>query len=64
MYTSLVCFSLDRVPPNITAVFSFIFVSAKSAQGGGLVPVTVGEDHVPEGIGGSKSQMIKDCAIL
>ena len=25
-------------------------VKEKSAQGGGLVPLTVGEDHVPEGV--------------
>ena len=52
MYTSLVLLNPGRNPPNITAVFSFIFVSVKSEQGGGLVPVTVGEDHVPEGVGG------------
>ena len=52
MYTPLVLLCPGRAPPNITAVFSFIFVSVNSEQGGGLVPVTVGEDHVPEGVGG------------
>ena len=52
MYTSLVVLLPGRSPPNITAVFAFIFVSVKEEQGGGLVPVTVGEDHVPEGVRG------------
>ena len=61
MYTSLVLLRRSpRNPPNITAVFAFIFVSVKDLQGGGFVPVTVGDDHVPEGVGESKRQMIKD----
>ena len=52
MYASLVLLGPGRSPPNITAVFSFIFVSVNLEQGGGLVPVTMGEDHVPEGVGG------------
>ena len=47
MYTSLL-FAPLRFPPNSTAWWSSYLVKEKAAQGGGLVPVTLGEDHVPE----------------
>ena len=44
--------SLDHLsccdPPNITMWCSSVLVNEKSVQGGGLVPVTVGEDQHPE----------------
>ena len=35
------------LPPNNTARWPSIMVKEKALQGGGLVPLTVGEDHVP-----------------
>ena len=35
-------------PPNITACSSSIMVREKPAQGGGLDPLTDGDDHDPE----------------
>ena len=47
MWTSLL-FAPLRFPPNSTAWWSSYLVKEKAAQGGGLVPVTLGEDHIPE----------------
>ena len=47
MYTS----SKDTLlthPPNITARFSSIIVREKLAQGGGLEPITDGDDQDPK----------------
>ena len=41
-------------PPNMTAWRWSIMVRVKPLQGGGLVPVTVGEDHTPERGGGTR----------
>ena len=35
-------------PPNSTALSLSTLVMEKCEQGGGLVPLTMGEDHVPE----------------
>ncbi len=35
-------------PPNITAWLSSTLVREKAAQGGGLTPLTAGEDHTPK----------------
>ena len=35
-------------PPNNTTVLLFTLRNEKSLHGGGLVPVTTGEDHKPE----------------
>ena len=34
-------------PPKYTALCWFTAVNVKSEEGGGLVPVVVGEDHLP-----------------
>ena len=50
IYTSLV----DLIPPNSTARWSSIMVREKELQGGGLVPLSVGEDHVPVRVEGKQ----------
>ena len=47
IYTSLLLRPPPRFPPNNTAWWSVTIVREKSLQGGGLLPVTLGEDHVP-----------------
>ena len=49
MYTSLVVLRFFwSHPPNSTAWWSSVLVKEKKLQGEGLVPLTVGDDHVPE----------------
>ena len=47
MYTSLVLL-VGIFPPNSTARWSSIMVREKNAQGVGLVPLILGEDHFPK----------------
>ena len=49
-------------PPNSTARWSSIMVREKPSQGGGLVPLTSGEVHVPMRVWRNKSGK-NDCAI-
>ena len=51
MKTSLVSWPSFQ-PPNKTAVLSFIMVRENPRQGGGLVPLTTGKDHLPEEVEG------------
>ena len=53
MYTSLLLPG-GCLPPNSTAWWSSIMVKEKAVQGGGLVPPTAGEDHVPERMHGGE----------
>ena len=46
IYPSLVDLPGGFTSPNSTARWSSIMVREKALQGGGLVPLTVGEDHV------------------
>ena len=48
IYTSLLFLYPGCIPPKNTARWSSIMVREKYAQGGGLVPLSWGEDHVPE----------------
>ena len=49
MYTSLLTLRIGpQPPPKSTARWSSIMVRENSLQGGGLVPVTIGEYHVPK----------------
>ncbi len=48
VYTRLLYPCVGPSPPNSTAWWSSTIVREKLEQGGGLVPVTVGEDHIPE----------------
>ena len=48
IYTSLLLLYSGYCPPNSTARWSSIMVREKPEQGGGLVPLSWGEDHVPE----------------
>ena len=54
IYPSLVELAGGCIPPNSTARWSSIMVREKSLPGGGLVPLTIGEDHVPVRVEGKQ----------
>ena len=56
MYTRLLVPCVGPFPPNSTAWWWSTLVRENRVQGGGLVPVTVGDDHSPERGGRSSDQ--------